>query len=80
MRLVFRIAVLLATAAYALDLPAQTSNSGVAVAQASPATTAAPEPILELLRRQSNDATSLCGYVAGNGCECDLDALAKETS
>lgn len=45
--------------------PTSTMNGGIAVVQ-TPMTTAAPTAYHEILRRQ--DATSLCGYVHGNGC------------
>jgi hypothetical protein len=68
MQLAIVVGLLLLAAADALDLPTQTAMGGIAVAQATPATTAAPQYVAELLRRQDSDATSLCGYVAGNGC------------
>ena len=51
----------------AQEWPISTMNGGIAVIQA-PMTTAAPTLFHDLLRRQ-DDATSLCGYVSGNGCE-----------
>lgn len=53
----------------AQEWPISTMNGGIAVVQA-PMTTAAPTAFHEILRRQ--DATSLCGYVHGNGCRLSL--------
>lgn len=63
----FAISIMLALAG-AQVWPASTMNGGIPVAQA-PLPTAAPAHPPHLLQRQSDDATSLCGYVSGNGCK-----------